>query len=175
MLKLASTVPAFDTVTVPVTALPAVVVPSGENETSTIFGTADTVVVTTIFFDAVPLIAVTVIVYVPGDVDVVEPIVRVALPTRPDISLTITAVEVELELVKNIEGLLALAGETDAVRVTLPVKPILVNVTVEVAEPPAIKEPGETGVLVNVKLLIMLIDNSRECRSEPLVPVRVTR
>jgi hypothetical protein len=175
MLKLASTVPAFDTVTVPVTALPAVVVPSGENETPTTFGTADTMIVTTTFFEVAPLVAVTVIVYVPGDVEAVEPIVRVALPTRPDIRLTITTVAVELELVKNMEGLLAPGGETDAVSVTLPVKPILVNVTVEVAEPPAIKELGTAGVLVNVKLLIMLIETSRECRSEPLAPVRVTR
>jgi len=115
-----------------------------------------------------------VIVYVPGEVEVVDPIVRVALPTEPDVSLTITSVAVELELVKNTEGLLAPAGETDTVRVTLPVKPILVNVTVDAAEPPAMNEPGATGVLVNVKLLIMLTDTSTECRKEPFVPVRIT-
>ena len=49
MLKLASTLPGFDTVTVPVTGFPAVVVPRGERLTSMIFGTADTVRVATKF------------------------------------------------------------------------------------------------------------------------------
>ena len=115
------------------------------------------------------------IVYVPGEVEVVEPIVRVTLPTEPDVNLMITFVEVELELVRNTEGLLTPAGETDAVRVTLPVKPILVTVTVDVAEPPAMKALGTSEVPANVKLLIMLIDTSTECRSEPLLPVRVTK
>ncbi len=63
----------------------------------------------------------------------------------------------------------------DATRARLPIKPRLVNVMVDVAEPPAMKELGTTGVLVNAKLLIMLTDTKRECRSEPLVPVRITR
>ncbi len=47
MLKLASTLPVFETVTVPVTAWPAVVVPRGERVMSLIVGTADTVIVAT--------------------------------------------------------------------------------------------------------------------------------
>jgi len=175
MLKLASTLPVFDTVTVPVTEWPVVAVPRGERVMSLIVGTADTVIVATKFWDVAPLVAVTVIVYVPGDVEVVEPILRTALPTEPEISLTMTTVAVEVELVKNTEGLLALAGEMDATRARLPVKPRLVNVMVDVAEPPAMKELGTTGVLVNVKLLIILTDTSSECCSEPLVPVRTTR
>jgi hypothetical protein len=174
MLKLASTLPVFDTVTVPVTALPAVVVPRGERVTSLIFGIAETMIVVTKLWDAATPVAVTVIAYVPGDVEVVEAIVSEALLAEPDVSLMMTTVAEALELVKNTEGLVAPEGETDAVRVTLPVNPLLVNVRVDVAEPPAMKEPGAARVPVKVKLLIMLIDTSTECRSEPLVPVRVT-
>jgi hypothetical protein len=88
--------------------------------------------------------------------------------------LIITFVSVKLELVRNTEGLLAPAGETDAVRVRLPVKPILVKVTVDVAEPPAMKALGTSEVPASVKLLIMLTDTSTECRKEPFVPVRIT-
>src|SRR5205807_77280 len=175
MLKLASTLPVFDTVTAPVTGWPVVAVPRGERVMSRMVGAADTMTVATRFWNVPPMVAVTVIVYVPGDVEVVEPILRTALPTEPDISLTMTTVAVELELLKNTEGLLALAGEMDEARDRFPVKPRLVNVTVDVAEPPAMKELGTTGVLVNVKLLIMLTDTSRECRNEPLVPVRIKR
>src|SRR2546428_1413847 len=123
MLKLASTLPVFDTVTVPVTEWPVVAVPRGERVMSLIVGTADTVIVATKFWDVAPLVAVTVIVYVPGDVEVVEPILSTALPTDPEISFTMKTVAAELELLKNTEGLLAPAGEKDAKRARLPVTP----------------------------------------------------
>ena len=43
-------------------------------------------------------------------------------------------------------------GDTVQPRVTLPVKPSLdVTVTVEVAEPPGLTEPGDSGVAMSVK------------------------
>src|SRR5437899_12890497 len=130
---------------------------------SLIGGSGDSVIVATQFWGVASLVVGTVIVFVPGDVEVVEPILKTALPTEPEISLTMTTVAVELELLKNTEGLLAPAGEMDATRARLPVKPRLVNVMVDVAEPPARKALGTTGVLLNVKLLIILTDTSSEC------------
>src|SRR2546427_12919566 len=106
MLKLASTLPVFDTVTVPVTGWPVVAVPRGERVMSLIVGGAETVIVATKFWDVAPLVAVTVIVYVPGDVEEGEPILRTALPTEPEISLTMTTAAVTGELGKRTEGLL---------------------------------------------------------------------
>src|SRR5438445_13714702 len=94
MLKLASTLPVFDTVTVPVTEWPVVAVPRGERVMSLVVGSADTVIVATKFWDVAPLVAVTVIVYVPGGVEVGEPNLRTALPSDAEIRLT-TATDAE--------------------------------------------------------------------------------
>ena len=64
--------------------------------------------------------------YVPAGVDAVVVIVRVEVPVEPGVKLTLVGVKVNVMPVA--------AGDTVAERATLPVKPRLFRVMVEVAD-----------------------------------------
>ena len=82
----------------------------------------------------VPLAPVTVTVYVPAGVEAVVAIVRVEVPVEPGVRLTLVGA--------NVNVIPVAAGDTVADRATLPVKPLLLRVIVEVADPPAVKLAG---------------------------------
>jgi len=104
---------------------------------------APTVTVTAAVWET-PLVPVIVIVYVPpGVVDVVE-IVSVEVAVEPGVRLTLVGA-------KAVVGPFVTTGETVAERATLPVKPRLLTVMVEVAEPPGLMVAGDAALAARVK------------------------
>ena len=70
-------------------------------------------------------------------------IVRVEVPLEPGVRLTLVGAKVKVIPVA--------AGATVAERATLPVRPLLVRVIVEVVEPPAVKLGGVAAPAAIVK------------------------
>jgi hypothetical protein len=91
----------------------------------------------------VPLVPVTVIVYVCAAVAVVVDIVRVDVPVVPGVRLMLVGANAKLIPVA--------AGATVAESATLPVKPRLLAVMVELAELPATTLEGLAGLAASWK------------------------
>jgi hypothetical protein len=72
-------------------------------------------------------------------VEVVVEIVSVEVPVEPGVRLTLAGE-------KAVVGPLATTGETVADRATLPVKPRLLSVMVEVEEPPGLIVAGDAAL-----------------------------
>jgi hypothetical protein len=87
----------------------------------------------------------------------VEEKVSVAVFAAPGVSLTITLVPVKVEFVNSTEGALPGDGDTDAVSVTAPVKPILFNVMVALAEDPTTMTPGLAELVAISKSELIVI------------------
>ena len=83
----------------------------------------------------VPLVPATVTVYVPAGVEAVVAIVNVEVAVEPGVRLTLVGA--------NVNVMPVAAGATVADSAMLPVKPRLLTVIVEVAEPPAVKLAGD--------------------------------
>jgi hypothetical protein len=81
-------------------------------------------------------------------VEAVVAIVRVDVPVEPGVRLTVAGAKVNVIPVA--------AGETVADNATLPVKPILLVVIVEVAEPPAVKLAGVAAPAAIVKSSVIV-------------------
>jgi hypothetical protein len=82
-------------------------------------------------------------VYVPAAVEAVVAIVSVDVEVEPGVRLTLVGAKVKVIPVA--------AGDTVADNATLPVKPRLLTVIVEVADPPAVKLAGDAAPAVTVK------------------------
>jgi hypothetical protein len=82
-------------------------------------------------------------VYVPAGVEAVVAIVRVEVPVEPAVRLILVGTKVKVMPVA--------AGDTVADNATLPVKPRLLAVIVEVADPPAVKLAGDAAPAAIVK------------------------
>lgn len=65
-------------------------------------------------------------------------------------------------------------GEIDPVTLTVLVSPRLVNVIVEVVEPPARKLVGDAGPATRIKSAVTVTLNVELCDTEPLVPTTMT-
>ncbi len=91
---------------------------------------------------------VTVTVYTPAGVDAVVDTVRVEVAVEPGVRLTLVGA--------NVKVMPVAAGDTVAERATLPVKPLLLRVIVEVAEPPAVKLGGVAAPAAIVKSAVMV-------------------
>ncbi len=142
-VKFTFRLPLLTTVTVIVTLWPIVTLPLGATMTVLMLGTAETTTLTGKLCETMPLVAVTVIVYVPGAVDDDEDALRTRLATEPGTMLTRKLDPLDAELPINIEGAFA-AGETGTVTFTVPVSPKLLRVMLDVEEPPGrkLKLPG---------------------------------
>jgi hypothetical protein len=93
--------------------------------------------------DNVPLAPVTVTVYVPAGVAAVVAIVSVDVAVEPAVRLTLVGA--------NVKVIPVATGDTVADNATLPVKPRLLAVIVEVADPPAVKLAGVAALAEIVK------------------------
>ncbi len=114
-----------------------------------------------------PPVPVIVMEYVSGGMEAIVVIVRVDVPVEPRVKLTLVGSNVAVGPVVE--------GETDAVRLTLPVKPRLFRVIVEVAEPPAMKLLGLAGVAEMVKSGVTVTVTVAEWDGTPVPePVTVT-
>lgn len=125
-----------------------------------------TVRVTVAVWLMVPLIPVMVIVYVPAGVDAVVPIVRVEVPLEPGVRGMLVGAKVKLMPVA--------AGETVAESATLPVKPRLLAVIVEVADCPEVIVLGVAALAASVKSAAIVIETVAVWDTVPAVPVTVT-
>jgi len=92
--------------------------------------------------------------------------VRVDVPEDPRVRLILVGA--------NVNVIPVAAGATVADRATLPVKPRLLEVTVEVAEPPATKLAGVAAPTATVKSPTTVTVTVAVCVIAPLVPVTVT-
>ncbi len=92
-------------------------------------------------------------------------IVRVDVALEPGVRLTLVGARVAVSPVA--------AGETAAVKPTLPVNPRLPAVTVEVAELPA-TTVAVVGLAETVKSAVTVTVTVAVCDRAPLVPVTVT-
>jgi hypothetical protein len=105
-------------------------------------------------------------VYVPAAVKAVVATVNVLVPDEPGVRLTLVDEKVNVMPVA--------AGETDADRPTLPVKPRLLDVIVDVALLPAVKLAGDSGLADIVKSPTTVTVKVAVSDSAPLTPVTVT-
>ncbi len=113
-----------------------------------------------------PLVPVTVIVYVPAGVEAAVLIVRMEVADPPGLRGIVLGLN---EVVRPVAE-----GGTDAVSPTVPAKPALLRVMVEVAELPATKLAGLAVLAVTVKSAVTVTDTLAMWDREPLVPVTVT-
>ncbi len=102
----------------------------------------------------------------PAGVAAVVAMVRAEVALDPGVRLTLVGARVAVSPVA--------AGETAAVKPTLPVNPRLPAVTVEVAELPATKLAGLAAEAVTVKSAVTVTVTVAVCDRAPLVPVTVT-
>ncbi len=84
------------------------------------------------------MVPVTVMVYTSAGVDAAVETVALDVPNEPGVRETLGEPDM-------VVGPLVTEGDTDAESVTLPVKPRLFRVTVDVAEPPSTKLAGLAG------------------------------
>ncbi len=84
--------------------------------------------------------------YVPAGVDAVVETVSVDVPVDPGVRLMLVGL--------NVKVIPVAAGDTVAERATLPVKPRLLDVMVEVAEPPEMKLAGVSALALMLKSLV---------------------
>jgi hypothetical protein len=144
---------------------PAVML-AGVAAPAAIVKSATTVTVTVAVWDSVPLAPVTVTVYVPAGVDAVVAIVSVDVADDPGVRLTLVGAKVNVIPVA--------AGATVAESATLPVKPRLLTVTMEVADPPAVKLAGDAAPAATVKSPTTVMLTVAVWDRVPLAPVTVT-
>jgi hypothetical protein len=109
---------------------------------------------------------VTVTVNVPAGVAAVVAIVSVDVPVLPGVKLMLVGL--------NVNVIPVAAGATVAESGTLPVKPKLLAVIVEVAEPPAVKLAGVAVLAVRLKSEVMVKGVVTLWLIEPLAAVIVT-
>ncbi len=117
-------------------------------------------------FTKVPLVDVTVNVYVPAGVDEFVDIVMVPVASEPGTKLTVDGIMVVARPAAD--------GEGDTEMIMLPVNPRLSRVTVQLDEPPTMKFDGTGEDTVALKSPVTVNVNVRECAMSPLVPVRAT-
>jgi len=86
--------------------------------------------------------------YVPAGVAAVVAIVNVEVPVEPGVRLMLVGL--------NAKVIPVAAGETVADNATLPVKPRLLEVIVEEAEPPAVKLAGDAALAAIVKSAVTI-------------------
>jgi hypothetical protein len=137
----------------------------GAGDVTTRVKSAEIPMLMVVDFTNVPLLEVTVNVYVPAGVDEFVDIVRVAIASEPGTKLTV-------------EGAMVVArpeavGEGDTEMMMLPVNPRLSRVTVELDEPPTMKFDGTGEDTVALKSPVTVIVSVTECAMSPLVPMRV--
>ena len=104
--------------------------------------------------------------YVPAGVEAVVEIVRVEVPVEPGLRLMLVGAKAKVMPVA--------AGATVADRATLPVKPRLLAVIVEVAEPPAVKLVGVAAPAEIVKSPTTVTVTVAVWVVVPLTPLTVT-
>jgi hypothetical protein len=109
---------------------------------------------------------VTVTVYVPAGVDAVVAIVSVLVPVEAGVRLMLVGA--------NVKVIPVATGATVAESATLPVKPRLLAVIVEVALFPATKLAGVAAPAAIVKSPTTVIDTDAVWDRVPLTPVTVT-
>jgi hypothetical protein len=124
------------------------------------------VTVTVAVRDRVPLAPVTVTAYVPAGVEAVVEIVSVEVPVEPGVRLILVGAKAKVIPVA--------VGATVAESATLPVKPRLLAVIVEVADPPAAKLAGVAALAEIAKSPTTVTVTVAVWEVVPLEPVTVT-
>ena len=104
--------------------------------------------------------------YVPAGVEAVVEIVRVEVPVEPGVRLMLVGA--------NVKVIPVAAGDTVADRATLPVKPRLLAVIAEVADPPAVKLDGVAAPAEIVKSPTTVTVTAAVWVIVPLTPLTVT-
>ena len=112
-----------------------------------------------------PLVAVTVTEYELAGVKAVVDKVKVDVPEVPGVKGRFA----ELNVTEKPEAL----GVTEELMATVPVKPILATVTVDVAEFPATKLPGLGVLVVIARSGVTVIESVEVCVIEPKLAVTV--
>jgi hypothetical protein len=103
---------------------------------------------------------------VPAGVEAVVATVRVEVPVEPGVRLMLVGA--------NVKVMPVAAGDTVADSASLPVKPRLFAVIVDVADPPAVKLAGVAALADSVKSDVTVTVTGAVWDIVPLAPITVT-